>query len=458
MLAAKLAHTGVLWAEEDLPLAAALQVKRGLTLYREVWFDKPLLVPLVYLLWGAKTGWVLRLAGAIYGLLASVLAFAISKRLWGEREAHWASALMAFFLLFDTPSAVMPLAADLLMLVPYMLAFWLAVSRRPFWSGVAGGVAFLLNAKGAIVLGAALVFAWPGVAAIGRVLAGFAVPNLIALGWLESTGALGPYIEQVWHWMGLYAGDTFVEKPLPYGISKTLNWMGFHAVLVIGTAICFWKEPKWKLALVLLGSFTGVVLGLRFFPRYYFILLPLMTAMAARGLVLVKPKWIAWAALATMLVPMVRFGPKYVTLALGKEANWADLAMDRDSRAVSRLLAGNQGKLYVWGYRPEIFVYTGMEPATKYIECQALTGVPADRHLGQAHMVLTTGTAEARAEVIRARPDVVLDGLGPYNPALAITKYPDMAKMLEGYREGGRTTGTVIYLRDDRLQPVPTRQ
>lgn len=428
-------------------MAAALQVKRGLTLYREVWFDKPLLVPLVYLLWGAKTGWLLRLAGAVYALLAAVLAFAVGKRLWGEREGYWAAGLMAFFLLFDTPSAVMPLAADLLMLVPYLCAFWLAVSGRHFWSGVAGGIAFLLNAKGAIVLGAALVFAWPGLAPMGRVLAGFAVPNLIALGWLQGNGALGAYIDQVWRWMGLYAGDTFVEKPFAYGLSKTLNWMGFHAVLVIGAAICFWKEPKWKLALVLLGSLTGVVLGLRFFPRYYFILLPVMTVTAARGLILVKPKWLAWVALATMLVPMVRFGPKYVTLAMGRENAWADLAMDRDSRAVSRLLAGMNGTLYVWGYRPEIFVYTGMKPATKYIECQALTGVPADRHLGQAHMVLTTGTAEARAEVIHAMPDVVLDGLGPYNQALAITQYPDMAKMLESYWEAGRTAGTVIYLK-----------
>ena len=52
LLAAHLAHSGVLWAEEDLPLAVALQMKRGAVIYRDVWFDKPPLVPAIYLLWG----------------------------------------------------------------------------------------------------------------------------------------------------------------------------------------------------------------------------------------------------------------------------------------------------------------------------------------------------------------------------------------------------------------------
>ena len=72
-------------------------------------------------------------------------------------------------------------------------------------------------------------------------------------------------------------------------------------------------------------------------------------------------------ALATMAVPMVRFGPKYVTLAMGREAKWADLAMDSDSRAAAALLRGQTGTLYVWGYRPEIFVYTGLRPASMYL-------------------------------------------------------------------------------------------
>ncbi len=82
LLAAHLAHSGVLWAEEDLPLAAALQMKRGAVIYRDIWFDKPPLVPAIYLLWGVKTGPLLRAVGAVYALLASLLAWAIAQTLW----------------------------------------------------------------------------------------------------------------------------------------------------------------------------------------------------------------------------------------------------------------------------------------------------------------------------------------------------------------------------------------
>ena len=70
LLAARLCHSGVLWAEEDLPMAAARQMLFGKVLYRDVWFDKPPLLPSLYLLWAAKFGWVLRMAGSLYALLA----------------------------------------------------------------------------------------------------------------------------------------------------------------------------------------------------------------------------------------------------------------------------------------------------------------------------------------------------------------------------------------------------
>ena len=65
LLAARLCHLDILWAEEDLPMAAAAQMKFGKTLYRDAWFDKPPLLASVYLAWGVRTGWVLRLAGAV---------------------------------------------------------------------------------------------------------------------------------------------------------------------------------------------------------------------------------------------------------------------------------------------------------------------------------------------------------------------------------------------------------
>ena len=158
-----------------MPLAAAMQMKRGMTLYRDVFFDKPLLVPAVYLLWGAQAGWALRVAGAVYALAASALAFGIGAALWTRREGLIAAGLMAFFLTFDTHSAVLPLTADMLLLVPHLAAVLLAVKKRPLLAGIAAGVGFLFNAKGVIVLAACALFAWPSVLQLGI---GFVLPNL----------------------------------------------------------------------------------------------------------------------------------------------------------------------------------------------------------------------------------------------------------------------------------------
>ena len=448
LLAAHLCHAGVLWAEEDLPLAVALRMLHGGLLYRDIWFDKPPLVPAVYLLWGARIGPVLRIAGAVYAFLCCLLANAFAAGLWSRREGYWAASLLGFFLTFDTHSAVLPLAADLLLLAPHLAAVLLASRRQFFWAGIAAGIGFLFNTKGVLVLAACLVFAWPAaVPGVLRVLAGFVVPNIAAIGWLLGTGSLGPYIDQVWRWPAQYAGSPVVADPVWNGVVRTLNWLGFHAVLAIGAAV-FWvveRKKQWRFAAWLAICFAGVLLGWRFFPRYYFLLLPALTIPASRGLTLIRSRAVIVVALLTMTVPLVRFGPRYAMLS-----NWSDLALDLDSREAARIAlryAPPDGSLYVWGYRPEIYIYTGLRPATRFLECQAMTGVPADRHLISSEIVLTSGTHEAREELARSRPDVLVDGLSLYNPALAMDRYPELRAWLGGYREVARTQGSVIYVR-----------
>jgi hypothetical protein len=75
-----------------------------------------------------------------------------------------------------------------------------------------------------------------------------------------------------------------------------------------------------------------------------------------------------------------------------------------------------------------------------------MTGVPADRHLTQSEIVLTAGTHEAREELARSRPDVLVDGLSQYNPALSMDRYPELRAWLGGYREVARTKGSVVYI------------
>ena len=84
-------------------------------------------------------------------------------------------------------------------------------------------------------------------------------------------------------------------------------------------------------------------------------------------------------------IPVVRFGPRYVTVALKGRADWSDTALMQDSRAVASALsqagAHADDTLLVWGYRPDIYVFSGLGAGTRFLDSQPLTGVIADRHL-----------------------------------------------------------------------------
>jgi hypothetical protein len=55
--------------------------------------------------------------------------------------------------------------------------------------------------------------------------------------------------------------------------------------------------------------------------------------------------------------------------------------------------------------------------------------------------------ARHRRELLRQNPTFIADGLGPMNPSLAITSYPDLADWLGDYRVLQSTAKTVVYVR-----------
>ena len=437
LLATRLCHSAIVWVEEAYPTAAAIQLLHAKSLYRDIWFDKPPFFAYVYLLWDAQIGVPLRIAGAAFVFLCCLMAWKFAREIWGQHESLAAAIAIGFFLTFGIPSAVMALAPDLLMILPHLAAVYLASRGRLFWSGVMAGVAMLINVKGTFVLAACALWAgraWPWL------LLGFAIPNAAAFAWFGQS-----YFDQVWRWGELYSERTF---PLTTGFTRTLNWAGFHCALVAGAAYAFWKEKNWRIAGWLLLSLMAVAAGGRFFPRYYFQLLPVMALMAARGYVLLGRRRLVLVLL--LLIPLARFGPRYVTLANDllhdRETEWSDLVMNQDSHAAADRI-DREGTLLVWGYRPDIFAYTRMPAGSRFLDSQPLTGVLADRHLTSSDVAAPELAARNRRELIQTMPTWIVDGLGPLNPALAITNYPDLREWLTGYQEVGRTRYCVIYKR-----------
>jgi hypothetical protein len=448
VIAGHLCHARVLWADDNLPLAAAMEVARGKTLYRDVWFDKPPLVAWVDLWWGARAGLVLRLAGAAFVIAVALAAWQFARKVWSEHEGLLAAAFAAFFLTFGIPSAVIPLASDMLLILPHLLAMYFAWRNRPFLSGAAAGVGLLCSTKAIFVLAACAVWQWR---ALPLLLAGFIAPNAIALGWMWMHGSAAEYYRQVWRWGSIYAANTFVDHPLAEGLRRTADWIGFQAALVVGAVLAVVRERRWRIAAWFAIVLIGVVLGLRFFPRYYFLLLPPMIVAAARGWILFQNSFrnrqFATIILVVLLaIPAIRFGPRYITVGLNQP--WHDVDIDRDSQqAADRLkaLAHSGDTLFVWGFRPDIFIYSGLPPGTRFLESQPISGVLADRHLFSAASVAPDFTAPNRTELTASRPTWIVDGLGLYNPALAIDRQPYLASWFAQYEEFGRTGFSILY-------------
>ena len=454
ILISRLCHLRVVWVEEAYPAAAALQILNGKALYRDIWFDKPPLSATTYLLWGAQAGLPLRLAGTIFIFLCCLAVFLFAREAWTEREGMTAAALLAFFLTFGVPSAVMPLAPDILMVLPHTLAVFFAWRGRALLSGLLAGIALLVNGKALFVLAACLLWAGP------VVLAGFAIPAVASLLWFGR-----PYYEQVWQWGALYSAHGFAWQT---GFVRTLNWAGFQAALLLGAAVFFLRrhlapnvsegkqrlsphsrsgldlEKNWRWAGWVLLSFMAVAAGWRFFPRYYFQLLPPLVLLSARGYTLLNSK--RWMVLALLLIPLVRFGPRYIQLAFHPEAPWSDRELEQDSRAAASLMKP-AGTLLVWGYRPDIFVFSRLPAGTPFLDSQPLTGVLADRHLTNSDSVAPELAKRNRQRLIETAPMWIADGLEPLNPSLAITQYPDLHAWLQNYEVAGHTRETVVYRR-----------
>jgi 4-amino-4-deoxy-L-arabinose transferase-like glycosyltransferase len=462
-------QTDVLWPEETLPLAAAQQMLAGETLYRDIWFDKP--PGLAWFYAGAvrlagHSGYGLRAAGVLYVLAITIAGYALARRLWGERAARGAALLLAFFTAFYIPAATTPLASDLLLVLPHLAVFYFAAAKRPWPAGVCAGAGFHLNAKAVFVAAAAA--AWILLAEdkdrlrqAAKMLAGCCAGAAIGLGAVAGSGGWSGYREEVWRWGSAYASAPFSEHPWKLGLERTLHYLGFHAALVMGAAGYFAQRQasgreRLRMAVWLAVSFGAVTVGARFFPRYYFQLLPPLAMAAAAGWqALSARKAFVLLLAAALAVPAVRFGRVNLWLALGRSFEWRDAAMDADSRTAAARVAALTAagdRIFVWGFRPEIYFYSRRLDASRFLESQPLTGVLADRHLQRCDPFHPEWAAQNRQELARAlaahRPAAIVDGLGPYNPALAIGKYAELKPVLSGYRLVEQTAGCRIYRRE----------
>ena len=449
LLISRAAHLNVLWADEDYHLAVAIQGLHGKMLYRDVWYDKPPLSALLMMLVGGYPGWPLRLASVALELAGAAVAFRFARQLWDERAGYLTAAGFVFFHVFYFAATAIPIEPDTLMILPHLLAVYFAWERRPALAGLVAGLAFLLNTKGLFVLAAAFLFCPAGWLAMGL---GFAAPCLVAGGWLVWQGALPDYIDQVWRWGMLYAANPPPE-PFSTPLVRLGNWLAFHAALVIGAGSGIARMEaslRWRLSGWFVVALVAATIGWRLPPHYLNQIFPPLLILGCYGLATMRKPWIYVVAIA-VVIPVVRFTPRYVELLAedlrGQSHTWRDVSMDmesRDAAGIVNRIARPGDTLFIWGYRPNIAVYTRLPVAGQMWESQPVTMVPADRHLSLAEPLDPEWAARNRPVLEASKPSIVIDGLSAYNSGLDI--HTKLGEWMKQYcKVGASIRGITVY-------------
>ncbi len=250
-------------------------------------------------------------------------------------------------------------------------------------------------------------------------------------------------------------------------------------------------------------SYAAMSVGGRFFGHYFFQILPSLCLLAARGISGIiktlasqrneKPllrRLILAFLLAGFVLTLVRFHTRTAVLAWdwarGAKSemtkNWNHEKLNREERLlggavkdlpddfaeIERLgIEGLRGKapqqrsekggdnyLFIWGYRPEIYYWAGMMPASRFLSTQPLTGVPSDVHyFGEAYIsVLDEKTTAAYRQQLLSdlqatRPIYIIDELGFFNNDLAMKNYPELKDFLAEYKFAESRGRSLIYYR-----------
>jgi hypothetical protein len=288
---------------------------------------------------------------------------------------------------------------------------------------------------------------------------------------------------------------------------------GAQLALVADSTVPMFFRSDAVLLLWLITSYAGMSVGGRFFGHYFMQILPALCLLAARGVPgfvaalntedkeMGRQRKIVLALLTVgFLVTLVRYHTRTVILVADwlrgaksemTETWFYERVQREDQKAAAvvtealkhmegiepsgsseaRLREPINGQkrdrtdyLFVWGYRPEIYYWTRLAPASPYLSSQLLTGVPADvNYFGDNFAVVLDEkiTAAHRAQLLKElqekRPKFIIDELAAYNSALAMESYPELKDFLYDYKLMETEVKVFIYrLRNPKEKNKPS--
>jgi hypothetical protein len=584
-------YGGHLFQDDGLWFTAGEELLRGKALYREIYFDKPPVLPLLYALlfklFGAHI-LTIRLFTVIYSLAVGFTLYRFAAFLYDRRIGLLAAAMFVFFSTTYLTGHFQGLNTDFLMTLPYALSvYWFARSwfetqtakTRPMTfalaAGIASGIAFQTNPKAIFNLLffvlCSLFFvlgkksgvrsqksedAFEGTpdnssdrlptidyqlpTTVYRLLltgAGFLLGALPFWLYLVATDSVNEYRFSVWQWGTKYAAYFSLSDTVLTALRQSVGYFALNNTLLTGllfVSVKFFRQlgegakPAPAASLVSQGlfradamlllwfltSYAAMSVGGRFFGHYFFQILPGLCLIAGRGLAGIfralaaqkQPRRLLRYAVIILLasgflLTLVRFHTRTAILAWdwarGAKSewtiNWNHEKLNREERLVAAVIKdlpddfpaieklGTEGLrtiesqkrelergdnyLFIWGYRPEIYFWSGMPPASRFLSSQPLTGVPSDVHyFAESYIsVLDEATTAAYRQQLlgdlqATRPIYIVDELGFFNDQLALKNYPELKEFLADYKLAQSVGRSLIYYRPKAKEKNKSRE
>jgi hypothetical protein len=344
-------YAGHLYEDDGLWFTAAEEIVRGKALYREIYFDKPPGLAMVYALLFSVFGAhiiTIRLFTIVYSIAISAVLYMFGSRLYDKRVGLLAAGLFAIFSTTYTTGHVQGLGTDFLMALPYTAGAFLFVRAKldstrqsllATLGGVLVGVAFQINPKGIfdLIFFAVMLFAWDRFGArsasgsagfeqtatdqriSGRPsslrlfvlgVAGVVAGSLPFLVYIVATRSIREYWLYVWDWGARYGSYNPLSKVFAAGFTRSIDYFALNNTLLIGLVfVCAITVrrithratsadlgdkrtllPDSTLLIWLAVSYAGVLLGGRLYSHYFFQILPCLCLICARSLTEIRSR------------------------------------------------------------------------------------------------------------------------------------------------------------------------
>lgn len=466
------------------------------------------------------------LAAALWNFATSFLIYLTGARLYGKRAGLWAALLFVYFSTNYLTQDVMAANTELLMVLPYTAAFYLYLrAYRPLpqsagadnlsasfgarsWlllllAGAMAGFAALFKQVGVVTLlffalyelfaiymthrsdessGLKRVFK-ASVSSMIRLLlsaTGFAAVMAVFLLWLYWNDALADFWRNAIVLSGLYVEAVSVDLWLGFFRRRALGYVLFNITLwslaawIAARALArlrnlvnrnqFVNEEMADLTVMLWAaiSLLGVLAGGRFFGHYFIQVLPALSLLGARGVLLLyerlrdparkrRAQIAASLLVATLLFCFVRFHHRTAILAYetitGTRTDWSEpwgmTRREREAETVSEFVRSrlDEGEpLYIWDYALDVYWLSGCRPASRYLAPYYITGKFPDAAMSRSaegEQFLSEARAHFIEDLKRNRPRLILDVYGK----LRELPYTELVEFIDANYEYEREIG-----------------